>query len=67
MTLLSGRDQSGGRPVGIIKKITKNNEGEKVDKNGGELCEEHEGMSGPDGEGNHGQLCQDEGSKADGT
>ena len=50
----------------IKKDIGKNNEGVKVDKNGCEPCEEHKGMPGPDGEGDHGQLCQDEGSRADG-
>ena len=49
------------------KDIGKNNEGVKVDKNGCEPCEEHKGMPGPDGEGDHGQLCQDEGSEADST
>ena len=51
----------------IKKDIGKNNEGVKVDKNGCEPCEEHKGMPGPDGQGDHGQLCQDEGSEADGN
>ena len=47
------------------KDIVKNNEGVKVYQNGCELCEEHEGMPGHNGEEDHGQLCQDDGSEAD--
>ena len=47
------------------KKIAKNSEGKKVDKNGYDLYEYHKGIPGPDGEGDHGQLCQDEGSEVD--
>ena len=52
--------------LSLTKEILEENEAEKVYPNTGQLCHQHDGVPGPDGEGHHGQLREDERSEADG-